>query len=106
MASIFIQSTLILLREGLEALLVIAALAAYLDKAGARDRVVALYVGGGTAIAALGVSSPVAGLEPLQFGSARRVLIPHEPGIGCRAGSLHLRSSWIECNPFAEDPDP
>jgi high-affinity iron transporter len=52
MASIFIQSTLILLREGLEALLVIAALAAYLDKAGARDRVVALYVGGGTAIAA------------------------------------------------------
>ena len=38
MASTFIQSALILLREGLEALLVIAALAVYLDKAGARDR--------------------------------------------------------------------
>jgi high-affinity iron transporter len=52
MASTFIQSALILLREGLEALLVIAALAAYLDKAGARDRIVALYAGGGGAIAA------------------------------------------------------
>jgi hypothetical protein len=34
------------------------------------------------------ISSSVAGLEPLQFGSSRRVLVPHEPGIGCRAGSL------------------
>jgi high-affinity iron transporter len=52
MASTFIQSALILLREGIEALLVIAALAVYLDKAGARDRLAALYVGAGAAIAA------------------------------------------------------
>ena len=52
MASTFIQSALILLREGIEALLVIAALTVYLDKAGARDRLAALYVGAGAAIAA------------------------------------------------------
>ena len=52
MASTFIQATLILLREGFEALLVVAALAVYLDKAGARDRLAALYVGAGAAIAA------------------------------------------------------
>ena len=43
---------MILLREGLEALLVIAALAAYLDKAGARQRLSALYAGAGAAIVA------------------------------------------------------
>ena len=38
MGSVFVQSAVILLREGLEALLVLAALAAYLIKADARDR--------------------------------------------------------------------
>ncbi len=52
MLSVFIQSATILLREGLEALLVIAALAAYLDKAGARDRLPALYLGAGLAVIA------------------------------------------------------
>jgi high-affinity iron transporter len=52
MASTFFQAALILVREGLEALLVIAALAAYLDKVGARERISALYAGAGVAIAA------------------------------------------------------
>jgi high-affinity iron transporter len=45
------QSGLILLREGLEALLVIAALAAFLHRAGAADKVRSVY--GGAAIAVL-----------------------------------------------------
>ncbi len=52
MTSAFVQSMMILLREGLEALLVIAALAAYLDKSGARARLSALYAGAGAAILA------------------------------------------------------
>ena len=50
MSSVFIQSGLILLREGLEAMLVIAALAAYLRKAGASHKVPFLYAGAGVAI--------------------------------------------------------
>lgn len=48
-----VQSLLILLREGIEALLVIAALIAYLRKAGAADRVALIWWG---ALAALGAS--------------------------------------------------
>jgi len=39
MSSAFIQAAVILLREGLEAMLVIAALAGYLTKAGAGHRI-------------------------------------------------------------------
>ncbi len=53
MSSAFIQAAVILLREGLEAMLVIAALAAYLTKAGAAHRIGALY---GGALAAVGAS--------------------------------------------------
>jgi high-affinity iron transporter len=53
MSSAFIQSAVILLREGLEAMLVIAALAGYLTKAGAGHRVKALYAG---ALGAVGTS--------------------------------------------------
>jgi high-affinity iron transporter len=53
MSSAFIQAAVILLREGLEAMLVIAALAAYLTKAGAAHRIRALYSG---AVAAIGAS--------------------------------------------------
>src|SRR5260370_41870439 len=53
MSSAFIQSAVILLREGLEAMLVIAALAGYLTKAGAGHRIQALY---GGAFAAVGAS--------------------------------------------------
>src|SRR3954447_21031933 len=53
MSSAFIQAAVILLREGLEAMLVIAALAAYLTRAGAGHRINALY---GGALAAVGAS--------------------------------------------------
>src|ERR1700712_5693020 len=53
MSSAFIQAAVILLREGLEAMLVIAALAGYLTKAGAGHRIGALY---GGALAAVGAS--------------------------------------------------
>src|SRR5262245_38938005 len=52
MLGTFLQSASILIREGLEALLVIVALAVYLTKAGARDRLPALYAGGALAVAA------------------------------------------------------
>jgi high-affinity iron transporter len=53
MSSAFIQAAVILLREGLEAMLVIAALAGYLTRAGASHRINALY---GGALAAVGAS--------------------------------------------------
>jgi high-affinity iron transporter len=53
MSSAFIQAAVILLREGLEAMLVIAALAGYLSKVGAGHRIQALY---GGALAAVGAS--------------------------------------------------
>ncbi|MDD5328510.1 MAG: FTR1 family iron permease [Sulfuricella sp.] len=48
--SVFVKSLLILLREGAEAMLVIGALAAYLRRAGAADRVWVLYAGAGIAV--------------------------------------------------------
>lgn len=53
MSSAFVQAAVILLREGLEAMLVIAALAGYLTKSGAAHRLGALY---GGALAAVGAS--------------------------------------------------
>ncbi len=53
MSSAFIQAAVILLREGLEAMLVIAALGGYLSKVGAGHRIQALY---GGALAAVGAS--------------------------------------------------
>jgi high-affinity iron transporter len=50
---LLVQSLLILLREGVEALLVVAALVAYLRKAGAGDKVYLIWAG---ALAALGAS--------------------------------------------------
>ncbi len=47
---VFIQSLLILLREGAEAMLVVAALSAYLRRAGGADRVWVIYVGAMVAI--------------------------------------------------------
>ena len=53
MSSAFVQAAVILLREGLEAMLVIAALAGYLKKVGSAHRIGALY---GGALAAVGAS--------------------------------------------------
>ncbi|ABD88241.1 iron permease FTR1 [Rhodopseudomonas palustris BisB18] len=52
MSATFLQAAVILLREGLEAMLVIAALAAYLTKAGSSHRIHALYGGALAAVAA------------------------------------------------------
>jgi len=52
MSSAFIQAAVILLREGLEAMLVIAALAGYLRKVDGSHRVTALYMGALAAILA------------------------------------------------------
>jgi high-affinity iron transporter len=52
MSNAFVQAAVILLREGLEAMLVIAALAAYLRKVGGGHRVAALYAGALAAVAA------------------------------------------------------
>ena len=52
MSSAFVQAAVILLREGLEAMLVIAALAGYLTKSGAGHRIQALYGGALTAVGA------------------------------------------------------
>jgi high-affinity iron transporter len=46
----FVQAAVILLREGLEVMLVIAALAAYFTKAEAQARLAALYGGAALAI--------------------------------------------------------
>jgi high-affinity iron transporter len=54
MPSAFLQAAVILLREGLEAMLVIAALASYLTKAGSSHRLHALYAGAlGAVVASL-----------------------------------------------------
>ncbi len=53
MSNAFVQAAVVLLREGLEAMLVIAALAGYLRKVGGAHRVTALYAG---ALAAIGAS--------------------------------------------------
>src|SRR5260370_20556741 len=53
MSSAFIQAAVILLREGVEAMVVIAALAGYLTKSGAGHRIQALY---GGSLAAVGAS--------------------------------------------------
>jgi high-affinity iron transporter len=52
MSGTFVQAAAILLREGLEALLVLAALAAYLDKAGGRSRLPVFWTGAALAVVA------------------------------------------------------
>jgi high-affinity iron transporter len=52
MNATFIEAAVILLREGLEAILVVAALAAYLSRAGAQERLQALWLGAAAAVVA------------------------------------------------------
>jgi high-affinity iron transporter len=91
MSSAFIQAAVILLREGLEAMLVIAALAGYLTKAGASHRVQALY---GGALVAIGASVVAAWLfAVLNSGNTSDVL---EGIIILVAASLMLYvSGWL-----------
>src|ERR1043166_6181133 len=91
MSSAFIQATFILLREGLEAMLVIAALAGYLTRAGADHRIRALY---GGALAAVGASIVAAWLfAVLNSGEHSNVL---EGGIILVAAGLMLYvSGWL-----------
>src|SRR5438128_4124955 len=91
MSSAFIQAAVILLREGLEAMLVIAALAGYLTRAGADHRVGALY---GGALAAVGASIVAAWLfAVLNSGEHSDVL---EGGIILVAAGLMLYvSGWL-----------
>src|ERR1700755_1544734 len=91
MSSAFIQAAVILLREGLEAMLVIAALAGYLARAGAGHRINALY---GGALAAVGASIVAAWLfAGVNSGENSDVL---EGGIILVAASLMLYvSGWL-----------
>src|SRR6185312_12936831 len=52
MNTTFVEAATILLREGLEAILVLAALAAYLGRSGAEDRLAALWSGAAAALVA------------------------------------------------------
>lgn len=51
-STVFFESATILLREGVEAILVLAALGAYLTRSGAGDRLGALYAGAAAAVVA------------------------------------------------------
>lgn len=57
MSNAFVQAAVILLREGLEAMLVIAALSGYLNKVGAVHRLAWLYGGAGIAILASAIGA-------------------------------------------------
>ncbi len=71
---IVVQSLLILLREGVEALLVIAALIAYLRKAGAADKVVYIWAGTGAALVASVITAWVLQGLIANSGAAREIL--------------------------------
>lgn len=91
MLNAFLQAAAILLREGLEALLVIAALASYLRKVGARDRLISLYAGAG---AAVGASVAAAWLFELFNDGAHNDLL--EAGTILAAAALMLYvSGWL-----------
>lgn len=53
----FVQAFLILLREGVEALLVVGALIAYVQRVGAREQLPGLYAGIGSALVASGLTA-------------------------------------------------
>jgi high-affinity iron transporter len=91
MLSIFLQSASILIREGLEALLVVVALAVYLTKAGARDRLPALYTGGALAIAA---SILAAWIFERYYGGVHNDVLEGVVILGAAALMLYV-SGWL-----------
>lgn len=90
---VVVQSLLILLREGVEALLVIAALMAYLRKAGAADKVLYIWLGSITALIASVLTAW--GLQNLiaSSGAARETL----EGVTMLVAALLLSyvSAWL-----------
>jgi high-affinity iron transporter len=91
MNATFIEAVAILLREGLEAILVLAALAAYLSRAGAEDRLRALWVG---AVAAL-IASIAAAWIFEQFYNGVHSDIFEGIIIFLAAGLLFYVSGWL-----------
>jgi high-affinity iron transporter len=91
MSSAFIQAAVILLREGLEAMLVIAALAGYLRKAGAGHRINALY---GGALAAVGASVVAAWLFAV-LNSGQHSDVLEGAIIVIAAGLMLYVSGWL-----------
>lgn len=89
--SIVLQSGAILLREGLEALLVVAALAAFLRRAGAGDRLPLLYSG---AIAAIVASLAAAYVFETWFGGAHDDTVEGVVMI-VAAALLFYASGWL-----------
>ncbi len=91
MSSAFLQAAVILLREGLEAMLVIAALAGYLTRVGAGHRIQALY---GGALAAVAASIVAAWLFAVLKSGEHRDLL--EGAISIVAAGLMLYvSGWL-----------
>lgn len=89
--SIALQSGAILLREGLEALLVVAALAAFLRRAGAADRLAMLYSG---ALAAVLASLAAAYIFETWFGGAHDDTVEGVVMLAA-AALLFYASGWL-----------
>lgn len=89
--STFVQAFTILFREGLEALLVIAALAAFLRRAGAADKIAPVYLG---AAAAAVASVGMAWVFETYFEGTHSDLI--EAGVMLAAAALmFVMSGWL-----------
>lgn len=91
MSSAFIQAAVILLREGLEALLVLAALAAYLTKVGGGHRIRALYLG---ALAAVALSLVAAWVFATFYGGQHNDLMEGVVILFAAALMLYV-SGWL-----------
>ncbi len=87
----FIEAAVILLREGLEAILVLAAIGAYLTKLGAGNRLSALY---GGAIAAVGASLVMAWLLAMFNNGAHNDLVEGVVML-LAAGLMFYVSGWL-----------
>ena len=88
---VFVQSAIVLLREGLEAMLVVAALGAYLQKSGATQRLPALYFG---ALAAILASLAAAWVFQQFYGGAHNDLVEGVV-ILIAAGLMLYVSGWL-----------
>lgn len=91
MNATFIEAASILVREGLEAILVLAALAAYLGRIGAEHRLRALWLGAGAAL----VASIVAAWVFEQFYNGMHNDIAEGVMIFAAAGLMFYVSGWL-----------